>query len=148
MEKDVARQRALRWGVSLALFLPVIVLYLCEYLRWDGRSFTGFIQYDQASYMANARAYFHGGFHLFYGNPYSPDPDTPRIYFQIQLLMLGFVQWVTGWDPGLVYVLFGFVSGWSAFVWRWRFMRTWRDCARGRNGSGWCSLYGEGEFLS
>jgi hypothetical protein len=111
MEKDVARQRAWRWMASVALFLPVIVLYLCEYLRGDGRSFTGFIQYDQASYMADARAYFQGGFHLFYGNPYSPGPGTPRIYFQIQFLLLGFVQKVTGWDSGLVYVLFGFVAG-------------------------------------
>ena len=111
MEKDVAHQRARRWAASLALFLPVIALYVCEYLRGDGRCFTGFIQYDQASYMANARAYFDGGFHLFYGNPYSPDPNTPRIYFQIQLLLLGFVQKVTGWDPGVVYVLFGFVAG-------------------------------------
>jgi len=108
MEKDVARHRALRWAACLALFLPVIALYLCAYLRCN---FTGFIQYDQASYMANARAYFHGGFHLFYGNPYSPDPNTPRIYFQIQLLLLGLVQKVTGWDPGVVYVLFGFVAG-------------------------------------
>jgi len=111
MEKDVARQRVLRWAVSFALLVPIIVLYLCECLRGDGRSFTGFIQYDQASYMADARAYFQGGFHLFYGNPYSPEPNTPRIYFQIQFLLLGLLQKATGWDPGVVYVLFGFVAG-------------------------------------
>jgi len=102
------RHRALRWTVCVALFLPVIALYLCEYARGG---FTGFIQYDQASYMADARAFFQGGFHPFYGNPYSPDPNTPRIYFQIQFLVLGLVQKATGWDPGLIYVLFGLVAG-------------------------------------
>jgi hypothetical protein len=111
MEKDLTPHRAMRWAACLALFLPVMVLYLCEYLRGDGRAFTGFIQYDQASYMANARAYFDGGFHIFYGNPYSPDPNTPRIYFQIHLFVLGLVEKVTSWDPGLIYVLFGFVAG-------------------------------------
>src|ERR1700677_1648254 len=111
MEKDVVRRGAVRWAASLALFLPVILFYLCECWRGDGRRFSGFIQYDQPSYMADARAYFQGGFHLFYGNPYSADPDTPRIYFQIHLLLLGLVQKVTGWDPGFVYVLFGLVAG-------------------------------------
>ncbi len=111
MEKLSARNSALRWAASLLLFLPVIALYACEYLRPDGRTFTGFIQYDQPSYMSDARAFFDDGFHLFYGNPFSPDPNTPRIYFQIHLLLLGFVQKVMGWDPGVVYVLFGFVAG-------------------------------------
>jgi hypothetical protein len=104
-------KHATRWAASLALLLPVILFYLAECLRGDGRTFTGFIQADQPSYMADARAYFQGGFHLFYGNPYSPDPDTPRIYFQIHLLLLGIFQRLTGWDPGVVYVLFGFVAG-------------------------------------
>ena len=111
MEKEAARSSALRWAASLALLLPVIVLYLCECARGDGRSFTGFIQYDQPSYMADAQAFFDGGFHLFYGNPFSPDPDTPRIYFQADLFVLGALQKVTGWDPGVVYLLFGFFAG-------------------------------------
>jgi hypothetical protein len=101
------RHPALRWWASLALLLPVIVLYACEYLRGG---FTGFIQYDQPYYMANARKFFDGGFHFLYGNPFSPDPGTPAIYFQIHLLVLGLVQAVTGCDPGLLYVIFGFFA--------------------------------------
>jgi hypothetical protein len=101
---------SLRWWASLALLLPVIVLYASEYLGATGSSFTGFIQYDQPYYMANARNIFEGGFHFFYGNPFSPDPDTPRIYFQVHLWVLGLVQAVTGCDPGLLYVIFGFVA--------------------------------------
>jgi hypothetical protein len=55
------RGSALRWWVSFALLLPVIALYTCEYLRGG---FTGFIQYDQPYYMANARKFFDGGFHF------------------------------------------------------------------------------------
>lgn len=104
------RGPASRWWVSLALLLPVLVLYASEYLRGDGRAFTGFIQYDQPYYMANARKFFDGGFHFLYGNPFSPDPQTPAIYFQIHLLVLGLVQKITGCDPGLLYVIFGFFS--------------------------------------
>jgi len=104
------RPAALRWWVSLALLLPVIVLYAANYLRGDGTSFTGFIQYDQPYYMADAEKFFQGGFHVLYGNPFSPDPQTPAIYFQIHLLVLGWVQAVTGCDPGLLYVIFGFLA--------------------------------------
>lgn len=104
------RGSALRWWVSLVLLLPVIALYACEYLGGDGRTFTGFIQYDQPYYMSNARKFFDGGFHFLYGNPFSPDPRTPAIYFQVHLLALGFLQAITGCDPGLLYVIFGFVA--------------------------------------
>ncbi len=104
------RGAALRWGVSLALLLPVIALYAGEYLGGNGRTFTGFIQYDQPYYMANARKFFDGGFHFLYGNPFSPDPRTPAIYFQVHLFVLGLIQALTGCDPGLLYVLFGFVA--------------------------------------
>jgi hypothetical protein len=93
--------------MSFALLLPVIGLYACEYLRGG---FTGFIQYDQPSYMAHAQKFFEGGFHFLYGNSFSPDPKTPAIYFQIHLLGLGFLQAITGCDPGLLYVIFGFFA--------------------------------------
>jgi hypothetical protein len=60
--------------------------------------------------MADARKFFDGGFHFLYGNPFSPDPRTPAIYFQIHLFVLGLAQAVTGCDPGILYVIFGFVA--------------------------------------
>ena len=79
---------------------------------WEqgGTTFTGFIQYDQPYYMADARKFFDGGFHFLYGNPFSPDPGTPAIYFQIHLFVLGWIEAVTGCDPGVLYVIFGFVA--------------------------------------
>jgi hypothetical protein len=102
------RGAALRWWASLLLLMPVVALYACEYGRGD---FTGFIQYDQPYYMANARKFFDGGFHLLYGNPFSPDPHTPAIYFQPHLFLLGLIWKITGGDPGTIYVIFGFVAG-------------------------------------
>ncbi|MGH6991399.1 MAG: hypothetical protein ACREE3_15990, partial [Stellaceae bacterium] len=70
------------------------------------------MQYDQASYMADARAFFAGGhFHFLYGLPFSPNPATPHVYFQPLLLLLGIVQHLTHADPGLVYVVAGLVFG-------------------------------------
>ena len=105
------RGATLRWWASLILFLPVVALYACEYLGGGGGTFTGFIQYDQPYYMANARKFFDGGFHFFYGNPFSPDPQTPSIYFQIHLLVLGAIRALTGCDPGVLYVIYGFFAG-------------------------------------
>jgi hypothetical protein len=61
--------------------------------------------------MANARQFFDGGVHFLYGNPFSPDPQTPAIYFQIHLFVLGLAQAITGCDPGVLYVIFGFFAG-------------------------------------
>ena len=99
-----------RWLWSLILLLPVIVLYVAEYQSGDGTAFTGFIQYDQPLYMANARSFFDGHFHLFYNNPFSADPGTPRIYFQPHLFLLGAILALTGCDPGTLYVIFGFIA--------------------------------------
>src|ERR1700677_5134191 len=100
----------LRWLVSLALLLPVILLYAANYLRDDGSSFTGFIQYDQSSYMADARKSFDGGFHFLYSNPFSPDAHSPGIYFHAHLFVLGLIRALTGADPGTIYVIFGFFA--------------------------------------
>jgi hypothetical protein len=70
------------------------------------------VQYDQAYYMADARAYFSGGhFTLTYGLPFSPDPATPRVYFQPLTLLLGIVRYVTDAAPGLIYAAAGLLFG-------------------------------------
>jgi hypothetical protein len=71
---------------------------------------TGFIQYDQAYYMAKARQHFADGFHLSYGLPASPDYDTPRVYFHPQTLLLGALTKFTGIEPGRIYATFGLIA--------------------------------------
>jgi hypothetical protein len=69
---------------------------------------TGFLQYDQFYYLANAREHFDGGeFNLTYGLPFSADPETPRVYVQPHSLALGAILGLTGLDPGVLYAALG-----------------------------------------
>jgi len=99
------------WLVCLLLIAPATIPYVAHYTATNGNVPTGFIQGDQPYYIANAREHFDkGSFTFLYGNPFSPDPETPRIYFQPHILLLGtFVYW-TGWDPGTIYVIFGLLA--------------------------------------
>ncbi len=101
------------WGLSFALFLPVIALYAAHFIPGPNGAFgTGFLQYDQPYYMAIARKYFDdGGLSLTYGLPFSPDPSTPRVYFQPLTFALGLIEYLTGADPGFIYVLAAMVLG-------------------------------------
>ncbi len=102
-----ARQRPRPWLTGAILLLPVYLLYLAHFTI-EGAQGTGYLQYDQASYMADARAYFASGqFSLTYGLPFSPDPATPRVYFQPLTLVLGLAWKLTGMDPGILYMIAG-----------------------------------------
>ena len=104
--------RARRWLLALLLMIPVFILYAGHVVHGPaGFGPTGFIQEDQLYYVANARKHFDGAFSLVYGNPFSLWLDTPRIYFQPASLLLGTSFFLTGADPGLVYVVFGFLAG-------------------------------------
>lgn len=95
------------WTASALLLSPVYLLYLAHFTV-HGASGTGFLQYDQASYMADARAYFASGhFNLTYALPFSADPATPRLYFQPLTLALGLAWKLTGSDPGILYAAAG-----------------------------------------
>ena len=99
-------------AAALLLYLPMAaVLFLPLLIHPAGQWPTGFVQYDQASYMAMAREYFDGGFHPLYGNPFSHDPETPRLFFQPWTLALGLLWQATGWDPGRLYLAFGALAG-------------------------------------
>lgn len=100
------------WLWSVCIGLPVFGVYLSAYIDAPmGWVFTGFVQYDQPSYMAFAREYFDYGFALRYGLPFSAEPNPTKVYFQPQTFLLGLVTWLTGWDPGIVYAVFGILSG-------------------------------------
>ena len=52
------------WGISLILSLPIFLFYACHFVGVfldDQVIATGFIQLDQASYMANAKEYAERG---------------------------------------------------------------------------------------
>lgn len=95
------------WALAAVLLLPVYFLYLVHFTSMAAPG-TGFLQYDQAYYMAIARAYFaDGGFAPLYGLPFSPDPATPHVYFQPLTVALGIVGKLSDGDPGILYMTAG-----------------------------------------
>ena len=101
------------WGISLALLTPMLLTYAIHFfLLSEGLRGTGFLQYDQFYYMANAREHFDAGhFTLLYNLPFSPFDDSPRIYIQPLSLLLGTIQHLSGFQPGHIYVALGIVVG-------------------------------------
>jgi xanthosine utilization system XapX-like protein len=106
-----------RWWVPLLLAAPAIIPLLNSLVvaHLTGQVATGFIHHDQPSYVATARDYFDEGFHLLARNRYA-GYDTPRIYFQPQLFLVGcFLQ--LGLDPGLTWAIASMVGVlFAAFV--------------------------------
>ena len=93
--------------IGSLLLLPVYLFYLAHFTNRVA-SGTGFLLDDMPYYMADARAYFDAGhFTLTYGLPFSPDPNTPRIYFQPLTLALGVFWKLTGSDPGILFTVAG-----------------------------------------
>lgn len=99
------------WLLAALAALPIGWLVACYFLGApQGTLPAGFIQYDQAYYMAEAREHWDGGFHLLYGSPASANYDTPRVYFRPQTLLLGTLGKLTGAEPGWIYTAFGLVA--------------------------------------
>ncbi len=98
-----------RWLLALFLLLPVLLLNYSHFKHGSENQIPSFfLQDDMPYYMAIAREYFDGGTPpLSYGNPFSPDPETKRHYFQPPTLLLGILWNFTRIDPGLLFMLFG-----------------------------------------
>ena len=111
----MTRDRWRQWAFAALLYLPVALFYIAHYSvphQEPGLLPTGFIQYDQPYYMANARQYVDGSTDgLRYASPFSAQVDPDAIYFQPQTALLGWLWKITGADPGVLFVLFGVVFG-------------------------------------
>lgn len=98
------------WLLASILALPVVGLYAIHAVNAPpGFGPSGFVQYDQLYYMANARELLDSGGGLTYGNPFSPDYTTAKVYFQPITAILAAILWSTGADPGTIFVAFGAV---------------------------------------
>jgi hypothetical protein len=95
------------WLLAIGLSLPMVAFFVCHYLNHSGDlTATGFIQYDNVSYMAYARQYLDADhFSLFYSNPLSDSDASPAIYFHPQTLLLALFLKL-GLPPGLALCLF------------------------------------------
>ncbi|MBL0129419.1 MAG: hypothetical protein IPP83_18660 [Flavobacteriales bacterium] len=102
------------WFFAVLLHAPVLAPLIAHYSPGEGdpRIPTGFMQYDQPYYMANARQYLDGASNgPLYALPFSADPGSEPIHFQPQTILLAAVWWITNMDPGLLFSLFGVVFG-------------------------------------
>lgn len=100
-------------GLSIFLSLPVFLFYASHFANLFAEESivpTGFIQSDQVSYMANAKEYGErGGWAIQYPLPFSMNYDNEAIYFQPQLFVLGQIMRIIPVDPGILFMLFGFL---------------------------------------
>ena len=78
------------WLFAFALTLPMVIFYLGYFFNHEPSLIpTGFIQYDNVSYIAYARQYLDNDhFNLLYSNPFNDSVGYPAIYFQPHTFIL------------------------------------------------------------
>jgi len=138
------------WGLAVWAMMPILLAYTLHWtLSGPDRLPTGFLQYDQMYYMANARALVNHGVHLLYGLPFSSSDATPAIYFQPHILLLGWVSLMTHADLGLIYDGFGVVMGIIMFRVAIALYRTYGGSLTGLPGAMTCMsfLWGGGVIV-
>ena len=94
---------------------PILLAYLPHYTSSQGQA-TGFIAGDMPYYCANGREIFERGNGLAYPNPLDTDPASPVIYFHWYMWILGVAIMKLGFDPGIVFIGVGLISG-LAMAW-------------------------------
>ncbi len=95
--------------LTLPALLPLFLHFFYSSVIWQDHA-TGFIQYDQPYYMANAREYFDdGNISLTYKNPSDYRADAPKLYFQPQSFVLGLIHKYTQIHPMYLFVAFGWL---------------------------------------
>lgn len=104
------------WLFALVLTTPMIIFYAAYYLNHSSSLIpTGFIAYDNVSYIANAKQYLDADkFSLFYSNPLNDSGNYPAVYFQTQTIFLAFLLWI-GFAPGFTIVLFNWIGALLSF---------------------------------
>lgn len=87
-------------GTAAIVFASVIMLERV----WlpPTHRYVGFVQCDQPVYYACARELFENGNGLFYANPYSNSPTSPRIYSHLYSVVVGWIWRATGLEFGLI----------------------------------------------
>lgn len=77
------------WSIALALITPMLVFFAGYLFNHTEELYpTGFIQYDNISYIAYAQQYLDGGSSgLFYKNPFNDSGEYAAIYFQPQTIL-------------------------------------------------------------
>ncbi len=110
------KQKGRNWLFALLLTTPMVVFFLGYLLNHDASlSPTGFIQYDNVSYIAYARQYTEPGHTgMFYNNPFNDSANYPAIYFQPQTLLFALLLQL-GVPPGWILIPFTLLCSLGCF---------------------------------
>ena len=106
MDKKISLSEKRNWGFALLLSVPIVIFFAAYLLNHPGGLVpTGFIQYDNASYIAYAKQYLDAdSFSLLYSNPFNDHASAP-IYFQPQTVAFALLLAI-GTPPGPILIVF------------------------------------------
>lgn len=109
-------KRISNWIFALALTIPMILFFVGYLFNHDPALLpTGFIQYDNVSYIAYAHQYLDGNpFQPGYSNPFNDSGLYPPIYFQPQTLLFALLLKL-GLDGGSILIPFTLVCALGCF---------------------------------
>lgn len=95
------------WLFACTLALPMILFFIGYLFNHDGSIHpTGFIQYDNVSYIAYAKQYLDADlFRITYNNPFNDSGNYPAIYFQPHILFFALLLKM-GVAPGAILIPF------------------------------------------
>ena len=101
---------AKKWALALLLAIPVFYLYGMHFFFHDASlKPTGFVQWEHMLYMCSAKEYITGNAALFYEWPILNNFHSGPVFFQPQILLLGYLWKFTHASPGIIISAFGFV---------------------------------------
>jgi len=119
---DGPKDRTPLWYLAAAVILSLASAAAIVSWRWrmePGTTFTGLPQADMLCYSSIARELFENGNGFFYANPFDSDPASPRVYFHLIFIILGWAQRLSGLPFWVVWHLlgvpFGIAMYWLAY---------------------------------
>ena len=97
-----------KWLFALLLSSPIFFIYAIHFFYHDaGHKPTGMIQWEHAFYMISAKEYQTGHATILYHYPLDDNPQSPKIFFQSQTIILGYLWKWLAIEPGVLLALFG-----------------------------------------
>ena len=102
--------------LAFALTIPMMVFYIGYLFNHNPELIpTGFIQYDNVSYVAYGKQYVDADtFHFQYSNPFNDSDNYKPIYFQTQFLFFGLLI-KSGIPPGWIMIPFSLICAFICF---------------------------------
>ena len=99
-----------KWLFAFFLSIPIIFLYTLHFINHDSEHKpTGLIQWEHALYMIAAKEYKTGDATILYRYPLADDLHSPKVFFQPQTFITGYLWNWFPIDPGIILTIFGLI---------------------------------------